>query len=84
MHLYKADIDYLVLDGIPRNVEQAKFISEFVTVEQVISRLGISPATAAIGGVTGALSPSAAANQHDNSKPPLACCDSTISRSFCA
>lgn len=35
MHLYKADIDYLVLDGIPRNVEQAKFISEFVTVEQV-------------------------------------------------
>lgn len=35
MHLYKADIDYLVLDGIPRNVAQAEFISEFVNVEQV-------------------------------------------------
>lgn len=35
MHLYKADIDYLVLDGIPRNVAQAQFISEFVEVEQV-------------------------------------------------
>jgi adenylate kinase len=35
MHLYKPDIDYLVLDGIPRNVEQAKFIGNFVQVEQI-------------------------------------------------
>lgn len=35
MHVYKPDIDYLVLDGIPRNVEQAQFMSDFIQVEQV-------------------------------------------------
>jgi adenylate kinase len=35
MHSYKADIDYLVLDGIPRNVNQAKIMSEFIDVVQV-------------------------------------------------
>jgi adenylate kinase len=35
MHSYKADIDYLVLDGIPRNVNQAKIMSEFIEVVQV-------------------------------------------------
>ncbi len=35
MHLYKADIDYLVLDGIPRNVAQAQYMGNFVQIEQV-------------------------------------------------
>jgi adenylate kinase len=35
MHVYKPDIDYLVLDGIPRNVEQAQFMSDFIQIEQV-------------------------------------------------
>ena len=35
MHVYKPDIDYLVLDGIPRNVEQAQFMADFIQVEQV-------------------------------------------------
>ncbi|MEP4078903.1 adenylate kinase family protein [Haloferula sp.] len=34
-HLYKPDIDFLVLDGIPRNVEQARMIDEFIDVHQV-------------------------------------------------
>ncbi|GAA5482297.1 adenylate kinase family protein [Haloferula sargassicola] len=34
-HLYKPDIDFLVLDGIPRNVEQARMIDEFLQVHQV-------------------------------------------------
>ncbi|MBC7980315.1 MAG: nucleoside monophosphate kinase [Armatimonadetes bacterium] len=35
MHVYKPDIDFLVLDGIPRNVEQARILEEHVTVHQV-------------------------------------------------
>jgi adenylate kinase len=35
VHVYKPDIDYLVLDGIPRNVEQAKIMNQFIEVEQV-------------------------------------------------
>lgn len=34
-HTYKPDIDFLVLDGIPRNVEQAEMISKFLDVHQV-------------------------------------------------
>ncbi|MBK1826974.1 adenylate kinase family protein [Haloferula rosea] len=34
-HVYKPDIDFLVLDGIPRNVEQAKMLEEFLEVHQV-------------------------------------------------
>ncbi|MFC7337062.1 adenylate kinase family protein [Haloferula chungangensis] len=34
-HVYKPDIDFLVLDGIPRNVEQAEMISKFLEVHQV-------------------------------------------------
>jgi adenylate kinase len=34
-HVYKPDIDFLVLDGIPRNVEQAEMLSKFVAVHQV-------------------------------------------------
>ena len=34
-HVYKPDIDFLVLDGIPRNVEQAQMISQFLDVHQV-------------------------------------------------
>lgn len=33
--LFKSDIDFLVLDGIPRNVEQAKMMEEHVKVHQV-------------------------------------------------
>ncbi|MFT4638745.1 MAG: adenylate kinase [Verrucomicrobiales bacterium] len=33
--LYKPDIDFLVLDGIPRNVEQAKIMEEYVKVHRV-------------------------------------------------
>ena len=32
---YKPDIDFLVLDGIPRNVEQAKLVDEHCEVVQV-------------------------------------------------
>lgn len=35
MHEYKPDIDYLVLDGIPRNRRQAQLMAEFIDVEQV-------------------------------------------------
>ncbi len=35
VHVYKPDIDYLVLDGIPRNVEQARIMNQFIEVEQV-------------------------------------------------
>jgi len=34
-HLYKPDIDFLVLDGIPRNVRQAEIIGRHVDVHQV-------------------------------------------------
>ena len=34
-HQFKPDIDFLVLDGIPRNVEQAKFMEEDLEVIQV-------------------------------------------------
>jgi len=34
-HIYKPDIDFLVLDGIPRNVRQAEFLDEHVEVHQV-------------------------------------------------
>ena len=34
-HVYKPDIDILVLDGIPRNVHQAKIIAGFLDVHQV-------------------------------------------------
>ncbi|MGD7654180.1 MAG: adenylate kinase family protein [Verrucomicrobiales bacterium] len=34
-HIYKPDIDFLVLDGIPRNVEQARLLDEHVDVEHV-------------------------------------------------
>ncbi len=34
-HVYKPDIDFLVLDGIPRNVEQARMIDEFLEILQV-------------------------------------------------
>lgn len=34
-HVYKPDIDFLVLDGIPRNVRQAVMIGKFLEVHQV-------------------------------------------------
>lgn len=34
-HNYKPDIDILVLDGIPRNVEQARILERYLTVLQV-------------------------------------------------
>src|SRR6478609_11447708 len=34
-HMFKPDIDFLVLDGIPRNVEQAKFMETDIEVLQV-------------------------------------------------
>lgn len=34
-HVYKPDIDILVLDGIPRNIEQAKMVDEFLEILQV-------------------------------------------------
>ena len=34
-NLFKPDIDFLVLDGIPRNVEQAKIMENHVQVHQV-------------------------------------------------
>lgn len=35
-HIYKPDIDFLILDGIPRNVAQAELMSEHVDVIQVL------------------------------------------------
>lgn len=34
-HLYKPDIDVLILDGIPRNVKQAELLGQHVEVHQV-------------------------------------------------
>jgi adenylate kinase len=34
-HLYKPDIDFLILDGIPRNVRQAEILSRHIDVHQV-------------------------------------------------
>ncbi|MEO6847780.1 MAG: nucleoside monophosphate kinase [Chthoniobacterales bacterium] len=34
-HEFKPDIDYLVLDGIPRNVEQGKLMQNIITVRKV-------------------------------------------------
>lgn len=34
-HIYKPDIDILVLDGIPRNVEQARILERYLDVLQV-------------------------------------------------
>lgn len=34
-HVYKPDIDFLVLDGIPRNVAQAEMIRRFLEIHQV-------------------------------------------------
>lgn len=34
-HLFKPDIDFLVLDGIPRNREQASIIAPYLNVHQV-------------------------------------------------
>ncbi len=34
-HLYKPDIDFLILDGIPRNVRQAEILSRYLDVHQV-------------------------------------------------
>lgn len=34
-HVYKPDIDFLVLDGIPRNVAQAEMIGDFLDIHQV-------------------------------------------------
>jgi adenylate kinase len=34
-HVYFPDADILVLDGIPRNVEQAKILSDYIEVHQV-------------------------------------------------
>ncbi|MGE9271172.1 MAG: adenylate kinase family protein [Verrucomicrobiales bacterium] len=34
-HVYKPDIDFLVLDGIPRNVRQAEMLEDYLEVHQV-------------------------------------------------
>lgn len=34
-YIYKPDIDFLVLDGIPRNVAQAQMIDTFIEIHQV-------------------------------------------------
>jgi adenylate kinase len=34
-HIYKPDIDFLILDGIPRNVRQAEILDNYVEVHQV-------------------------------------------------
>ncbi len=34
-HIYKPDIDFLILDGIPRNVRQAEILSHYIEVHQV-------------------------------------------------
>src|SRR5260370_7238763 len=36
-HKFKADIDILVLDGIPRNVNQAKIMEEMIDFEKVFN-----------------------------------------------
>ncbi|MEO0416249.1 MAG: nucleoside monophosphate kinase [Verrucomicrobiota bacterium] len=35
LHMFKPDIDILILDGIPRNVEQAKLLQEHIDVIQL-------------------------------------------------
>ncbi len=35
-YLYKPDIDIMILDGIPRNVRQAKILSDYLEVHRVI------------------------------------------------
>jgi len=35
-HNYKPDIDHLVLDGIPRNVEQARIMQDIIDVRRVL------------------------------------------------
>ena len=35
MHAFKPDIDHLVLDGIPRNVNQARIMDEVIQVDKV-------------------------------------------------
>jgi adenylate kinase len=35
MHLYKSDIDILILDGIPRNAEQAAMLEAYLEIHQV-------------------------------------------------
>jgi len=35
LHMFKPDIDILLLDGIPRNVEQAKLLNEHIEVLQL-------------------------------------------------
>jgi adenylate kinase len=34
-HLFKPDIDFLILDGIPRNVEQARLLESYIEVIHV-------------------------------------------------
>lgn len=34
-YLYKPDIDFLILDGIPRNVHQAEILNRYIEVHQV-------------------------------------------------
>ena len=34
-HMYKPDIDFLVLDGIPRNVQQAEILDRYLVIHQV-------------------------------------------------
>lgn len=34
-HVYKPDIDFLILDGIPRNVRQAEILTRYLDVHQV-------------------------------------------------
>ncbi len=34
-HMYKPDIDFLILDGIPRNVEQAQILDRYLVIHQV-------------------------------------------------
>jgi adenylate kinase len=34
-HIYKPDIDILILDGIPRNVRQAELLDQYIEVHQV-------------------------------------------------
>jgi adenylate kinase len=35
MHVFKPDIDFLILDGIPRNVNQARLMEEMIEVRHV-------------------------------------------------
>jgi adenylate kinase len=34
-HIYKPDIDVLVLDGIPRNLRQAELVDQYIEVQQI-------------------------------------------------